>query len=326
MARKPREEIQFEFETAHGIVDVGRYHFYSVGSYNEPKSGMEFFIDRIGEGNFKSVNYEQFFLTPIPILERMAVANSRTSITLSPESHDLHISKLSGRGVYTNEELEDWIEKALDIGINNIDIWYFIGMPEQDKQSVDDTIAYCNRLLDKFRGKGVNPMVCPMIPFLDPASTFFEKPQDNGYRVFYRTAEEHRRGMERASIINRINYETKWLSRSDLVNVGFHAVRSLMEAKGQVGMLPSRIVENYIQQIDDALEFIEIVHAVDCIADEKSRLRELDRLGDDIKQRNDMVLFSGVMNQAFPINRSIGGRWFDELGWSEKVLDAACKC
>jgi hypothetical protein len=27
------------------------------------------------------------------------------------------------------------------------------------------------------------------------------------------------------------------------------------------------------------------------------------------------------MNQSFPINRQIGGRWFDELGWSEEVLE-----
>ena len=33
--------------------------------------------------------------------------------------------------------------------------------------------------------------------------------------------EAHRRGMERASLVNRINYETRWLSRPDLVRVGF---------------------------------------------------------------------------------------------------------
>lgn len=326
VARKSRDEIRIEFESTHCLDDAERYHLYSVGSYNEPRSGIEFFIDRISESNFKSVSYEQFFLTPTHILKRMAAANSRTSITLSPESHDLRISKLAGRGVYTNRQLEEWIEKALEIGIYNIDIWYFIGMPEQDKLSVDGTIAYCKRLLEKFQGKGVNPMICPMIPFLDPASTFFENSYDHGYHVFYRTVEEHRSAMERASIINRINYETKWLSRSDLVNVGFRAVRSLMEAKGQVGMLPSAIAKNYVRQIDDALDFIDIVHRVDCMTDNKARRRELDHLGDDIQQRNDTVLFSGVMNQAFPVNRSIGGRWFDELGWSQNILDMTCNC
>ena len=108
--------------------------------------------------------------------------------------------------------MEAWIERALEIGIHNIDVWYFIGMPEQTPDSVFETVDYCAHLLRKFKGKNVNPMICPMIPFLDPASTFFEFPEENGYRVFFRTAEEHRRGMESASLFNRINYETKLLS------------------------------------------------------------------------------------------------------------------
>ena len=36
-----------------------------------------------------------------------------------------------------------------------------------------------------------------------------------------------------------------------------------------------------------------------------------------------MILFGGVMNQAFPINRGIGGRWFDEMGWDAEELERA---
>ena len=164
-----------------------------------------------------------------------------------------------------------------------------------------------------------------MIPFLDPASTFFEHPEENGYRVFHRTAEEHRRGMERASILNRINYETRWLRRSDLVNVGFRAVRALMEAKAELGALPKSCVRDYNSKIDDALAFIPVVHEVDCLPDPREKARELDRIGDEIQRRNHQVLSAGVMNQAFPINRQIGGRWFDELGWEPEVLEQAAK-
>jgi hypothetical protein len=36
-----------------------------------------------------------------------------------------------------------------------------------------------------------------------------------------------------------------------------------------------------------------------------------------------MIFWSGVMNQAFPVNRQIGGRWFDELGWDAEMLEQA---
>lgn len=323
MARKPICEISYEFETMGKVKDIDQYTFYSVGSYNESKNNFLGFLDRVAETPFKAVSYEQFFLTPDDVLKRMVEANRRTVITLSPESHDVKVATLAGRGVYTNEQMERWVEKALDFGIHQIDIWYFIGMPEQDAESVQGTVEYCRRLLKRFRGQPVNPMLCPMIPFLDPASTFFEYPEESGYRVFHRTVEQHRRGMEQASIINRINYETNWLSRSDLVNVGFRAVRELMEAKGEFGALPKSIVRDYNARIDDALSFIPVVHAVDCITDEHERARELEKYGDEIEGRNQQIFFSGVMNQAFPINRQIGGRWFDELGWDPETLEGA---
>jgi clorobiocin/coumermycin A biosynthesis protein CloN6/CouN6 len=323
MARKPAEEVAYEFASMKLLAGIENYHFYSVGSYNETRQGMQFFLDQVAAARFKSISYEQFRLTPEPILSRMAEANDRTMITLSPESHDPVVAKLSGRGVYTNDELEEWIPRALELGIHQIDIWYFIGMPEQDERSVLGTVDYCAHLLDKFKGLRVNPMICPMIPFLDPASTFFERPAENGYRVFYRTAEQHRHGMERASIINRINYETRWLSRADLVRVGFAAVGQLMAEKARARFLPASWVRGYQAKIDDAVKFIDVVHEADCLPDRRARRRALDGLGEEILRRNNDVLFGGVRNQAFPASRDIGGRWFEELGWPPSVLDMA---
>jgi hypothetical protein len=82
-------------------------------------------------------------------------------------------------------------------------------------------------------------------------------------------------------------------------------------------------VTDYNHRIDDALEFIPVVHEADCLTDPVARARALDALGDEILKRNNMVLFDGVMNQAYPLNRRIGGRWFDEMGWNDDQLAAA---
>ncbi|MCC6487321.1 MAG: cobalamin-dependent protein, partial [Candidatus Hydrogenedentes bacterium] len=131
MARKSPEEIAFELNSLKPFTEKDGYHFYSVGSYNEPASGMHRFLDFVEDTPLRSISYEQYHLTPDDILKRMAKSNKRTIITLSPESHDPRVAKLAGRGVYTNEEMEDWCQKALDLGIYHSDIWYFIGMPEQ---------------------------------------------------------------------------------------------------------------------------------------------------------------------------------------------------
>ncbi len=321
MIRKPIDQVRYEFDSLRSMPATDNYHFYSVGAYNETKAGLENLISGVHDSGLKSVSYEQFHLTPPATLKRMAEANKNTIITLSPESHDLRVSKLAGRGTYTNEELEAWLGDALDAGISQIDIWYFIGMPEQDEASVRGTVEYCAHLLHKFKGARVNPMICPMIPFLDPASTFFEEPE-HGFQVFFRTVEEHRRGMMNASLINRMNYETRWLSRRQLVDVGFNAVRELMQIKAQTGMLPQPVVDHHNALVEDALMFLPVVHEADSLSDPEDRRRALDGLGAEILRRNQQIITPRVSNQGFPLQRTIVGRWFDEFGWQPEALDA----
>jgi clorobiocin/coumermycin A biosynthesis protein CloN6/CouN6 len=321
MARKPLGEVEWEFAQARSLPNVDKYFFYSVGSYNEPRDRMNHFLDQVAQTNLRGISYEQFHLTPDDTLRKMVAANKKTFITLSPESHDLRVATLAGRGVYTPAEMEDWIDRALDIGVSGIDIWYFIGMPEQDEASVHATVEYCEHLLRRFKGRRVTPLLCPMIPFLDPASTFFEYPEKHGYRVFYRTVEEHRQGMQRASIVNRTNYETQWLSRYDLVRVGYRAVQDLTRLKGEYRFLPPSVVARVSAKIDDALEFGDAVLEADNITDPVARASALRSLGSEIARRNHETFFSGVANQSYPINRDIGGRWFDETLHSSDTFE-----
>ncbi len=323
MARKPRGEIGFELGSLAALPGGERYHLYSVGSYNEPRGGLDFFLDQVAGAGVKSVSYEQFHLTPDDVLRRMAAANSHTTITLSPESHDLEVARLAGRGVYTPAEMEAWIERALDAGIHRIDVWYFVGMPAQGPRSVRETVEYCGRLLRRFPGGRVVPLVCPMIPLLDPASEFFEHPERHGYRVFYRTLEEHRRGLGRASLIHRINYETRWLRREELVRVGYGAVRELTLMKAEARLLPRSTAGAITAKIDDALALIDAVHAADCVPDARDRARAIAELAGVVRAKNHDIFFGGVSNQAFPLARQIGGRWFDETLWSAAELEAA---
>ena len=139
-------------------------------------------------------------------------------------------------------------------------------------------------------------------------------------RCSFRTLEEHRRGLERASLINRINYETRWLSRKELVTVGYDAVKRLTQIKGDIGFLPAPIANSVTRKIDDAVQFLGVVHEVDCLGDPAARARELSMLAPEIRKRNHAMFSSGVENQAFPVGRAIGGRWFDEILFSPSQL------
>jgi len=86
-------------------------------------------------------------------------------------------------------------------------------------------------------------------------------------------------------------------------------------------MLPRSWGRAYCDKITESLTFLREVHEADSLRDDQDRRRALDALGDEIARRNDLVLHHGVANQAFPVNRQIGGRRFDELGWQREMLE-----
>lgn len=308
---KSEQATRQEFVSMDGIEDINKYNFYSCGNYNLPEKNFLKYLDLIKEYPFKSIDYEQYHLPGEKVLKRIAEINKNSVITLSPESHNKEIGRLAGRGNYSMDEMERWIEKALRIGIAEIDIWFFIGMPGQDEKSVMETVSYCRKLLKRFEGCKVVPMICPMIPFLDPASNFFENPKQYGYRIFYRTLEEHRQAMGRASLINRINYETKWLTREQIVKTGYKAITELFQIKGSHNMLPASLVNKLIKKLEDTVDFIEVVDRIDNIENPDIREANLKEMSDEIRKRNKEVFFGGVLSQAFPIARNHGQRWFD---------------
>jgi len=148
-------------------------------------------------------------------------------------------------------EMEQWIPKALDAGIAGIMVWFFIGMPQQTPQSVLETVAYSETLLKKFRGKNVLPLICPMVPFLDPGSRFFEEPHKHGYRIFHRTLEEHRQALLEPLWYKRLNYETLWMSRRELQDITYEAIAKLVTIKGNLGVLPSSFCKAILTTIDE---------------------------------------------------------------------------
>lgn len=279
---------------------------YALQCYSETKTRLHEFLDVVNEMQYQNVYFEQFFLTPDDTLKKMA-ESTRSFIMLSPESHDPEISRLAGRGTYTMTEMEAWIPRALDAGVAGILIWFFIGMPKQTPESVLATIEYAGALMRKFQGMNVLPLVCPMVPFLDPGSRFFEEPEKHGYTIFHRTLEEHRRAMIEPLWHKRLNYETQWLSRRQLMNVSYEAIGKLVSIKTELGILPGSLSRAVLKTIDETTRLIaEIERAIDRDKSLPPDLREVIRV-----YNRKILAYSS--DQIIPYPRPFGDRWFDDF-------------
>jgi clorobiocin biosynthesis protein CloN6 len=278
---------------------------YALQCYSEGKARLHEFLDGVKECGYKSVHFEQFHLTKPETLEKMA-RSTQAYIMLSPESHDPVISTLAGRGTYTMEEMEAWFPQALDAGIKGVMVWFFIGMPRQTKQSVLDTVAYCEKLLKQYRGRKVLPLLCPMVPFLDPGSRFFVEPDKHGYRIFHRTVEDHRRAMVEPLWHRRLNYETEWMTRREIQEVTYQAIDRLIAVKADLGILSGSLCNNLRGLIKHTLHLLE----------EMERALDLDgRLPAELRaeiQRYNRKILAYSSDQIVPMERPFGGRWYDD--------------
>jgi B12-binding domain/radical SAM domain protein len=197
-------------------------------------------------------------------LERIAEAVSNFNVEISPESHDEEIRRRFGRP-YDNWSLEKMIENALDLDCKRLDLFFMTGLPGQTYQSVLDTIEYCGELLERFgQRRRVIPFVSPMAPFLDPGSAVFENPEEFGYKIYYRTAEEHRQALLSPSWKYMLNYETDWMTRDEIVYSTYEAALRLNRLKAQHGLVEpdrARVIEQRIQ------EAIQLMHEIDRIVE-----------------------------------------------------------
>jgi clorobiocin biosynthesis protein CloN6 len=287
---------------------------YALQCYSENKGRLHAYLDAVKEVGYSSVSFEQFVLTPADTLKKMGESTS-AYIMLSPESHDPKISKEAGRGTYTMEQMENWIPRALDAGVKGVMIWFFIGMPYQDRQSVMDTIAYSERLIRKFGGWAALPLICPMVPFLDPGCRFFEQPEQHGYRIFHRTLEDHRRALVEPLWHRRLNYETKWLDRRQLQDVSYEAISRLVEIKGEYGVLPPKFCRAILATIEETKQLMG----------EMERALQLDgalpaSLRDQVRSYNRKIL-AYSSDQIIPVKRPFGGRWFDDATVPRQMID-----
>lgn len=183
---------------------------------------------------------ELFGVPPPEFLREIDHSLPHWSIEFSPESHDQAVRNAQeGEADYTTGQMEEMLAEALRLRCERLDVFFMIGLPHQTLASVHGTVDYCERLFQRF-DKRLSCYISPMGPFIDPGSRGFEQPEHFGYRLFARTLEEHRQLLVQPTWEHILNYETKWMTRRELVDATYDAAERLNELKIRHGRIPAR--------------------------------------------------------------------------------------
>ena len=180
---------------------------------------------------------ELFSVPPPEFLREIDRCVPHWSIEFSPESHDQAVRDAQeGEADYTTEAMEEMLKEALRLRCERLDVFFMIGLPAQTLESVRRTVDYCEHLF-QLGDKRLSCFISPMGPFIDPGSRGFEEPERFGYRLFARTLEEHRRLLVQPTWEHILNYETKWMTRRELVDATYEAAARLNELKVRYGRI-----------------------------------------------------------------------------------------
>jgi B12-binding domain/radical SAM domain protein len=198
------------------------------------------------------------FFTPAPrsFLEEVAAALPNFVMEVSLESHDPEVRRLTGKP-YPGRKMERTIQSALDVGCRRVDVFFMIGLPGQNYQSVMETVDYCGELLRRNEGDGrLWPFISPMAPFLDPGSLAYEQAEKYGYIVRDRTLADHAQALLQPTWKHVLSYETRWMSRDEIAAATYEAGLRLNRLKAQYGLIPSPEAEETEARIRQAVRLM----------------------------------------------------------------------
>jgi B12-binding domain/radical SAM domain protein len=229
-------------DLAQDIRNIARFSKGPVFILGDIRQPGEDYADRFLQaidGYQGPVITELFDAADRTFIRRLAEAMPNWTLEISLESHSEEVRAAFGRP-YKNAAIEDTMRYALENGVQRLDIFFMIGLPRQDYQSVMDTVDYCEYLmrdLDRGPKRRLIPFISPLAPFLDPGGPAFVQPERHGYRLLARTLEEHRQALVQPSWKYVLNYETQWMDRDQIVGSTYEAGLRLNRLKAQYGLV-----------------------------------------------------------------------------------------
>lgn len=231
-------------------------------------------------------------------------------IELSPDSQDIQAGRNCGHGHYTMDEMEEFIH-ALTGVVYSFEIYFIIGIPNQTMEDVRETVRFCGQLLDKYRGKRVIPYICPMLPFLDPGSVFSDNAEKYGYRVLFNRFEDYRKALLSMNWRDRLNYETKWMTRNELVDITYESIRELTLLKAKYGIMPRGVCDGIVSLIDRTREILARMDRCEAMPESKEKTEERAVMKKIVLEYNEDQ-FARVRSQQRPVDLGFSRlQWFD---------------
>jgi B12-binding domain/radical SAM domain protein len=203
-------------------------------------------------------------------------------LTFSPESGSDEVRSVHGRS-YRNETILETSDKCAANSVP-IDFHFMIALGQESPESLKEMWILWDRIMKRkrrtfFTSVDFGPMV-----ILDPGSIAYENPAKFGYKMLYTTFNQIQQRVASPSWVDWINYETRYLTKDQLVESIFKATEIWIqlfetyeifdEARAYSERMKLRLEKEITREVEDVLKN----------PDEKARsqrLKELEQIYQD---------------------------------------------
>jgi B12-binding domain/radical SAM domain protein len=191
------------------------------------------------------------------------------SIEFSPDSHDEEVRYALGRRFDTSS-MEKTVQLALQNDCRRFDLFFMIGLPKQTRESALGSAKYARRLHEMTSNDNrLFVFESPLAPFLDPGSYAFEHAEEVGYKLLARTLEEHRARLASPSWKHVLSYETRWMSRDEIVDTSYDAADLLNRARYESELIDAN-------ELGARIERTEMARSMICEIDKALAIKDLE--------------------------------------------------
>ena len=213
------------------------------------------------------------------------------ALTFSPESGSDEVRRAFGRN-YTNQAILETNIKCATSSIP-IDFHFMIALGQESPETLKEMWSLWDKIMSRktptfFTSVDFGPMV-----LLDPGSIAYENPTRFGYRMLFTTFNEIREALSSPSWVGWINYETRYLTRDQLVQSIFETTEVWIDLYEKYGLfnqerayderIKLRLEKGITREVQRALKYPDV-------EERSQKLKELDQI-----YRDPLLAYSYVL-------------------------------
>ena len=275
------------------IIRLGEQGIRYAGIYQDPRMGGEQYWKELMETirdkrpAVEKITFDIFSPVDEEFVREVATLGKQVILYICPDSGSSCIRESLGR-FYTNDELLSSIQLCHRYHIPVV-TFFSVGLAGETHNEIVETYDLWDklRMLDQkaitkggFGRRDKTPVGGPIIGpiFVDPGSPAYDSPEKYGYNLLFNNLEEYIEGLSKPAWHQWLNYETKLLDKSKLIDYIYESIDYSIEQGEKLGLWDD-IVKNrklILNKIDKIVtDEIDNIYSLDNPAEIESRLTSI---------------------------------------------------